>query len=121
MKLKTLPDRVKLLDNHVTVVTPGSWRGDKRTANQRGYNYRWQKYRKGWLRQHPLCGDRLAGSSAEHSRCVRDGRATAATDVDHIVPHRGDQALFWNPENHQSLCGLCHDSFKPQFETNLNT
>ena len=20
-----------------------------------------------------------------------------ATDVDHIVPHRGDQALFWDP------------------------
>lgn len=39
-----------------------------------------------------------------------------ATDVDHIEQHGGDQGLFWDPENHQSLCGNCHDSFKSQIE-----
>jgi 5-methylcytosine-specific restriction protein A len=58
----------------------------------------------------------LAGSSAEHSVCVRLGIVRPATDVDHIKPHRGDQALFWGPENHQSLCGTCHDSVKQTFE-----
>ena len=31
-----------------------------------------------------------------------------ATDVDHIKPHRGNWALFVDPNNHQSLCHACH-------------
>ena len=34
----------------------------------------------------------------------------AANVVDHIKPHRGDSALFWNTENWQSLCDKCHNS-----------
>lgn len=34
---------------------------------------------------------------------------TKATVVDHIVPHRGDWALFVDPSNHQSLCKYHHD------------
>lgn len=33
-----------------------------------------------------------------------------ATVVDHIVPHRGDDRLFWDEENWQALCKNCHDS-----------
>ena len=29
--------------------------------------------------------------------------------ADHIIPHRHDPELFWNPENLQALCALCHD------------
>jgi 5-methylcytosine-specific restriction protein A len=33
----------------------------------------------------------------------------AATIVDHIVPHRGNQKLFWDSEhNWQSLCVTHH-------------
>jgi 5-methylcytosine-specific restriction protein A len=32
----------------------------------------------------------------------------AATDLDHIVPHKGDMVLFWSPGNWQSLCHACH-------------
>jgi len=35
-------------------------------------------------------------------------RAVAATDVDHIVPHCGDMALFWDVLNWQPLCEACH-------------
>lgn len=31
-----------------------------------------------------------------------------ATDVDHIVPHRGRMKLFADPTNLQSLCHACH-------------
>lgn len=31
-----------------------------------------------------------------------------ATDVDHVVPHRGSWQLFIDPANHQSLCHSCH-------------
>ncbi|MBI3936718.1 MAG: HNH endonuclease [Betaproteobacteria bacterium] len=79
------------------------------TAQERGYGSRWAAYSRAWRRQHPLCGDRLDGPSSEHSRCVADGRTTAATQVDHIRAVNGPaDPLFWEPTNHQSLCRDCH-------------
>jgi 5-methylcytosine-specific restriction enzyme A len=66
-------------------------RGDART--ERGYDWRWRRYREAYLKRHALCAE-----------CQRQGRTTAARVVDHIRPHKGDQALFWEPSNHQSLC-----------------
>ena len=40
---------------------------------------------------------------------ARTSVRTRATDVDHIQPHRGDWALFTDPDNLQSLCKSCHD------------
>jgi 5-methylcytosine-specific restriction enzyme A len=115
-KLGRLPPRIATLGSTLSSIPAApavaSWRTDKRTAAQRGYGGKWQRYRLGWLRKHPLCGDRLTGASPEHSACVRDGRVTPGTVVDHVEDHRGDQKLFWNPENHQTLCTHCHDSFK---------
>lgn len=68
------------------------------TAAQRGYDGAWQKARKGYLAKHPLCAS-----------CLRGGKYTPATVVDHIIPHRGDKNLFWDSENWQSLCKQCHD------------
>ena len=39
-----------------------------------------------------------------------DGRVTVATVVNHKVPHRGDQELFWSEENWEALCKRHHDS-----------
>lgn len=82
---------------------------DTRTTTERGYGWRWQKFRKAWLAKHPLCGDRLNGSSNEHSLCVATGRTVAANIVDHIVPFRGDEGLQFDEGNLQSLCKPCHD------------
>lgn len=73
---------------------------DKRrgTSAQRGYGSRWKKVRVTYLQSHPLC-----------VRCGEEGRLTPASVVDHIVPHKGDVALFWNSNNWQSLCKTCHD------------
>ena len=56
------------------------------------------KLRPGQLIREPFCREcwRL-----RHER-------VPATDVDHVVPHRGDMALFLDPENLQSLCHACH-------------
>jgi len=62
------------------------------SAAERGYDARWHKARKQYLRDHPVC--------------VRCGNL--ATDVDHVIPHRGDLNLFWDQGNWQALCGLCH-------------
>lgn len=48
--------------------------------------------------------------------CEAEGKATAATVVDHIVPHKGDQALFWDTDNWQPLCEPCHNSVKQREE-----
>lgn len=69
------------------------------------YGHRWQQYRANYLRMHPLC-----------VMCDRLGQATAATIVDHRVPHKGDLTLFWNPDNHQSLCKPHHDGEKQRME-----
>ena len=71
---------------------------ERGSSTQRGYGYRWQKYRARYLAAHPLC-----------VACEIDGRVTAATVVDHIKPHRGDPKLMWNPANHQGLCKPHHD------------
>lgn len=66
---------------------------------ERGYGGRWQKARATYLRHHPLC-----------VACEAAGRLVAATVVDHITPHKGDQALFWDSDNNwQALCKRCHD------------
>ena len=68
------------------------------TASQRGYNYEWQKYRLIFLTRNPLCVS-----------CLSRDVYTAATVVDHIKDHKGNVNLFWNEQNHQSLCKHCHD------------
>ena len=72
--------------------------GARGSAASRGYDYRWQQYTKQYRKRHPLC--RL---------CAEADRITATQVVDHIVPHKGDKRLFWDPNNHQPLCKACHD------------
>lgn len=51
--------------------------------------------------------------------CARCGWATAETSklvADHVVPHRGDEALFWDRANLQCLCKACHDGAKQREE-----
>ncbi len=69
-----------------------------RSAAGRGYGSRWQRESKRFLTQHPLC-----------RKCREEGRFVKATVVDHIVPHRGDQGLFWDHNNWQPLCKKHHD------------
>ena len=68
-------------------------------AAERGYDGRWRRARSRFLKVHPLC-----------VRCREQGRFVKATVVDHIVPHRGDERLFWDEGNWQALCKNCHDS-----------
>lgn len=67
------------------------------SAHQRGYGHKWREARKIFLSQHPLCID-----------CEADGILTAATDVDHDIPHRGDNKLFWDRTNWRARCHSHH-------------
>ncbi|MHC2666565.1 HNH endonuclease [Bradyrhizobium diazoefficiens] len=37
---------------------------------------------------------------------------TSLLVCDHINPHRGDERLFWDETNLQTLCKSCHDKLK---------
>ena len=69
------------------------------TTTQKGYDYRWKKYRAIFLQLNPLCRE-----------CEKEGRFVPATVVDHIIPHRGDKVRFWDESNHQGLCKSHHDT-----------
>ena len=71
---------------------------EQRSAAHRGYGKAWQKASKRYLEAHPLC-----------VACLKEGKYTRATVVDHIKPHRGDKALFWDEHNWQALCKRHHD------------
>ena len=69
------------------------------SATSRGYGARWRRARAVFLAAHPLC-----------ALCQRDGCVMPATVVDHVIPHQGNQALFWDESNWQALCKRCHDA-----------
>lgn len=82
-----------------------SWRNATTSSAARGYGYRWQKARAQFLAENPLC-----------TICDKTGRTVLAQVVDHIKPHRGDDALFWDRANWQPLCKQCHSSDKQRAE-----
>lgn len=78
------------------------------SAQSRGYDSRWSRYSKAWLALHPHCGERQDDQiHVLHSRCAQQGRLTAATCTDHILPmSRGGSQ--YDPANNQSLCRPCN-------------
>lgn len=98
-RLTTLKPRIATSSaTRVQTVSNGTWR-DGKTTNERGYTYRWQQARAAFLRSNPLC-----------VMCQADGVIAAAEVVDHIEPHRGDMARFWDEANWQPLCKRHHDA-----------
>ncbi len=68
-------------------------------AGRAWYNTpRWRSLRVQVLKSEPLCRHCMA----------REGRPVPATDVDHIIAHKGDIKKFWEKRNLQPLCAACH-------------
>jgi 5-methylcytosine-specific restriction protein A len=72
---------------------------ERGNSNARGYGYKWQQARAGYLAKHPLCAE-----------CERQGKITVAVDLDHIEPHKLDMDVFWDRGNWQGLCKSCHSA-----------
>ena len=89
---RLVPKGKKYCEDHI-----GLHPEEQRSASVRGYGSRWQKARKRYLEAHPLCVE-----------CLKEGRYEKATDVDHIIAHRGDSVLFWDESNWQALCHRHH-------------
>lgn len=65
---------------------------DRPNARQRGYTKEWEKERAAFLKLNRRC------------RCGAE-----ATVVDHIIPHKGDDRLFWDRSNWRAMCAPCHN------------
>ncbi|WP_338147037.1 HNH endonuclease signature motif containing protein [Vermiculatibacterium agrestimuris] len=83
---------------------PKAKRPDRRSDEAREWHKlyrtkRWKSMRYAQLLNEPFCRE-----------CAKRGERVRATDVDHIRPHRGDPALFYDTGNLQSLCHRCHSA-----------
>ncbi len=88
-----MPSAPPVHRSRVMVDTCGAVERERGSAARRGYGRRWEKAARLFLAQHPICA------------C---GCSRAAEVVDHVRPHRGDAALFWDAENWQALTRECH-------------
>lgn len=76
-----------------------------RSRHERGYDLRWVKARRAYLATHPHC-----------LGCDAIGLTVMATAVDHVVPHLGNQQLFWDVNNWQPACYWHHNAIKARLE-----
>lgn len=101
-RLASLPSRLTTFDNGDRGRTQASpWRQWYKTAHWRATRLRIfarDAYRCQW----PGCG-----------RIEPD---TSQLVADHRIMHRGDQRLFWDEANIQTLCKPCHDGAKQRAE-----
>ena len=84
-------------DGYCSLHRPVPGKDRRPSPRERGYDSRWRRASKAFLKDHPWCAE-----------CLRGGRLEAATQVDHIIPHKGDPVLFWDEKNWQGLCRRCH-------------
>lgn len=52
--------------------------------------------------------------------CLEDEHVEVATVADHVIPHKGDERLFFDPTNLQSLCAHHHNRDKALMEGGKN-
>lgn len=57
----------------------------------------WRRLRAEVRREQPFCRP-----------CRLAGRKSLSTQVDHVVKHHGDRALFFDKANLQGICASCH-------------
>jgi 5-methylcytosine-specific restriction endonuclease McrA len=71
----------------------------------RGYGRRWRKARAEFLKNHALC---------EH--CLREGRETPATCIDHASGHDEKRSGFWDTSKWVASCRSCNSRFGASHE-----
>jgi 5-methylcytosine-specific restriction protein A len=81
-----------------------------RKAGKRAYTHlykkiAWERLRSVVLSEEPFC-----------RYCKAEGKLMPADVVDHIIPHKGDMALFMDMDNLQAVCKNHHDGLKQRME-----
>jgi 5-methylcytosine-specific restriction protein A len=123
-RLRSLPARIGTAVGRLAVMQPGSWRTDKQSSTVRGYGYKWQQARAGYLRKHPFCVyclrdldiDFFSIAGVILACAERDVPVPYGNVVDHRIPHRGDMELFWDTSNWATMCTPHHSGEKQRAE-----
>jgi 5-methylcytosine-specific restriction endonuclease McrA len=113
-RLRTIKPRLTSLPSRLAAPTSEQERNRKRDADlvhRAWYNSRrWRKLReKIWARDLYTCQQTGEICTGKHPA----GNSPVA---DHIVPHRGNEALFWDESNLQTVSKAYHDSQKQREE-----
>lgn len=77
-------------------ITSTPERTDEQRARHRLYDRAWRKRRTAQLADSPWC-----------ARCLKRNKYIPATDVHHVIAHRGDRGVFISSPL-ESLCHTCH-------------
>lgn len=90
--------RLKTVEGRGTVIAPRKTATIEHSPTARISGTRLQAIRKRVLQAQPLCVE-----------CLRQGRTSLATEVDHKVPlWQGGSDDPWSDQNRQGLCRDCH-------------
>ncbi len=92
-----MPSKPPTLVNRATQEARAARAAAAQAYNGQTYDSEWRRASKRFLRNNPLC-----------AHCMRDGRITAATQTDHVIPIKQAPERRMDPTNWQSLCGPCH-------------
>lgn len=110
--------RLKALKPRVGTLAPriGYASGDEKARDRQRDQL--QAYRK-WYRTAKWAETRMRVLVRDKFTCQQTGvllvgkhPAANSPVVDHIIPHRGDERLFWDEDNLQSVSKAYHDSTK---------
>ncbi|WP_108259333.1 HNH endonuclease [Mangrovicoccus ximenensis] len=117
-RLKALPPRLSALPPRLGLGVHGDRREmtgkrDRRHEPQGKWHHLYCKARWQHLRMSVL-----KAANFTCVRCSSISRHPKGSDMhaDHIVAHRGDEALFYDRSNLQCLCARCHNSDKQREE-----
>ena len=78
---------------------------ERQSATKRGYGGAWAAAAAAFKATHPYC-----------LGCAAVGQREATAVVDHVEPHKGDKAKFWNRAMWQPCCRWHHDAIKSVLE-----
>lgn len=117
-RLKALPPRVKAIGSRLQPAMTREESEAKRFRDRDAqqpwrqwyYSARWKR-----LRQEILVRDCY---TCQKTGVLLGGKYPAGNSpvVDHVIPHRGDEALFWNPANLMTVSKEYHDRVKQAVE-----
>lgn len=76
-----------------------------RSTAQKLYGTRWTKLSVHFKQNNPLC-----------LGCQAVGRISQTSVTDHVIPHEGNEQLFWDEANWQPACTSHHNVVKQKLE-----
>ncbi|EPE99521.1 HNH endonuclease [Rhizobium grahamii] len=119
-KLTSLKPRLKTLGSRLTPISPSTRQeAEAQRSRERDQSQPWRAWYKSnrWrkLREEVLRRD-LYTCKQTGVLCIGKHPADNSPVVDHKIPHRGDERLFWDVNNLQTVSKAYHDSEKQKQE-----